>query len=165
MPGLSDMLGGRINPMDMKSLAGQMGMGSQMQAVGGPVQNMVGMPSPGGMDMLQQMGGAMGGGPPGAGPMGGPGMENPMLAALLKQPPPGVNAETSVGLKTLIEFSKMTDEDIIELVLATKPEGDIGPILAAIGEQLGRPALIEAAQMAEGGLEAEMFGGGEGMVG
>lgn len=165
MAGLSDLLKGTAGPMDMRSLAGQMGMGAQMETAGGPVQNM-GMPPPGGMDMMGPMGGPMQGGPPMPGPMGGEGMMNPMLAEMGGQPPEGVSPDTTSGLQTLLQFANMEDQEIIELILATKPQEEVVEILVAIGEQLGRPTLLEAAQALEGGGEPpEVMGMGEGMVG
>lgn len=170
MPGMSDLLaGGAGGPMDLRSLAGQMGMGAQQATTGGPVQGMGPMP-PGGMDMMAQMGGPggpMGGGPPPPGPMGGPGQMNPMLAQLLGQPPQGISPESSTGLEALLQFSDLEDEEIIELVVATKPPAEIIPTLVAIGEQLNRPGLLEAAQMLGGAgpMEPELQPTGEGMMG
>lgn len=166
MAGMGDMLAGAGGPMDMRSLAGQMGAGAQMATTGGPVQGMGAM-SPGGMDMAAQMAGPMQGGPPPPGPMGGPGMANPMLAQLLGQPPQGISPESSTGLEALLQFSDMEDEEIIELVMATQPQDQVAPVLVSLGEQLNRPMLLEAAQMlGQGGpMEPELQPTGEGMVG
>lgn len=161
MAGYQDLLTGRAGPMDLRSLAGQMGMGSQMETAGGPVQGMA-MPPPGGMDMMAQMGGPMQGMPPTPGPMGGPGMQG----MLQEGPPSEMSPESGVGLKTLLEFSKLEDGDIIQLVIATKTEEEVPETLMMIGEQLGRPTLIQAGQMiGGGGMEAPVQGMGEGMVG
>lgn len=151
MAGYADMLQGTAGPMDMRSLAGQMGMGAQQQAVGGPVQMAGGMP-PGGMDMMAQMGGPMQGAPPGPGPMGAPGMANPMAGGA---PPDSVSPESGIGMQTLLQFSNMSDEDIIQLVLTTKVPEEASEVLMALGQTLGRPMLIEAGQQAaQGGPEA-----------
>lgn len=151
MAGYADLLQGTAGPMDMRSLAGQMGMGAQQQAVGGPVQNQVGMGQPGGMDMMAQAGGA-------PGPMGGAGMQNPMMQQLAGGPPPEMAPESGVGYETLMEFSNMADEDIIQLVLTTKGPEEAGGILMQLGQLLGRPALMQAGQAAAGGMEAGMAG-------
>lgn len=178
MPGYSDLLRGMGGPMDPKALAGQMGMASQFETAGGPVQNQMGaMPPPGGMDMLGMMG-PMQGAPPPPGPMGGEGMMNPMMAQMMGQPPAGLSPDSDVGIKTLLEFAKLEDQDIIELVMNTKPQEEVADTLMALGQQLGRPALIQAAQQmgmaGEMGPGGEMMGGmqppemqgmGEGMVG
>lgn len=158
--------------MDLRSLAGKMGMASQQQTVGGPVQNMAGMPSPpGGMDMMGPMGGPMQGGPPPPGPMGGPGMQGmPPMGGPGAAPPSEVSPESGIGLQTLLEFSKLEDQDIIQLVMSAKPREEVPETLLTLGEQLGRPMLVQAGQEllgAEGGggLESELQGMGEGMVG
>lgn len=158
LAGIADLLQGTAGPMDMRSLAGQMGMAAQNQTVGGPVQMQAGMPQPGGMDMLSQAGGM-------PGPMGGPGMQNPMMQEMTG-PPPEMAPESGVGYDTLLEFANMSDEDIIQLVLTTKAPEEAGDILTQLGQILGRPALMEAGMAAAGGMEAEMAGSPmtEGMV-
>lgn len=157
MPGYADLLQGTTGPMDMRSLAGQMGMAAQNQTVGGPVQMQAGMPQPGGMDMMAQMGGA-------PGMMGGPGMANPMMQEMAG-PSPEMAPESGVGYETLLQFANMSDEDIIQLVITTKTPDEAGEILTQLGQVLGRPALMEAGQAAMGGMEAGMAGSpmGEGM--
>jgi hypothetical protein len=90
--------------------------------------------------------------------MGGPGMQNPMVQQLAGGPPPEIAPESGVGYETLLEFSNMSDEDIIQLVLTTKGPEEAGGILMQLGQILGRPALMEAGQAATGGLEAGMAG-------
>lgn len=174
MAGINDLLQGRANPMDLRSLAGKMGMASQFQTAGGPVQNTVGMPPlPGGMDMMGPMGAPMQGGPPPPGPMGGPGMQGmpPGPMGGMGAPPPSeVSPESGIGLQTLLEFSKLEDQDIIQLVMVSKPREEVPETLLTLGEQLGRPMLVQAGQellgaVGGGGLESELQGMGEGMVG